>query len=191
MKKLIAASVLLFASTGVFAGGLDLALSDETANLAFLFNPPGVEVSHAQVGIGVLYNDADDLLFHASVLALGPGRYDGRFFRLGAGVKIYAGDLDGLDETIGALAIGGRLGIPIVRDNANPVDAVVEGYFAPGITSAGDTESLMEWAARIQVEIVPSARAYLGYRFVEADVEDIGDVEIDDNFHVGISIDFY
>ncbi len=188
MKKLIAALAFLVGSSGVNAAGLDLALSNETANLSFLFNPPGTA---SQVGVGAMFNDADDLILYGTIMAMGPRKYEDKFVSLGAGVKIYGGDLDDLDQTVGALAIGGRVGLPIVRNTVNPVDTVFEGYFAPGITSTGDTEKLWEFSGRLQVEILPSARAYLGYRLVKVDTEDFGKVEIDDNIHLGISIDFY
>ena len=50
---------------------------------------------------------------------------------------------------------------------------------------------MWEYSARLQVEVVRSARAYLGFRQVRVDVDDVGKVDVDDNFHLGISIDFY
>ncbi|MCB1756669.1 MAG: hypothetical protein KDJ38_14195, partial [Gammaproteobacteria bacterium] len=168
MKKTLAALVLLFCSSTSFAAGLDLALSNESANLALLFNPPGASVNNSQISVGALFNDLDDLVFYGSIMALGPGKYEENYYSLGAGVKLYGGDLD-IDQSVGALAIGARAGFYILPHPVNPVDVVVEGFFAPGITSASDTEKLWEFAGRLQVEIVRSARAYVGYRLMKID----------------------
>lgn len=190
MKKFIVALVLLFCSSTSFAAGLDLALSNESANLALLFNPPGASVNNSQVTVGALFNDLDDLVFYGSIMALGSGQQDENYYSLGAGLKLYGGDLD-IDQSVGALAIGARAGFYILRNPVNPVDVQIEGFFAPGITSGADTESLMEFSSRLQVEIVRSARAYVGYRLLKIDTKDFGKVEVDDNIHIGISIDFY
>ncbi|HBR96420.1 MAG TPA: hypothetical protein DD979_03460 [Gammaproteobacteria bacterium] len=191
MKKLLAALTLFVASFTANGAGLDLALSDETANLALLFNPGGDAVSNSQISLGAMFNDLDDLVFYGTLMALGASKYEEKYLSLGAGVRIYAGDLDELDHTVGALAIGGRAGIYVLPHPVNPVDVVLEGFFAPGITSTGDTEKMWEYSARLQVEVVRSARAYLGFRQVRVDVDDVGKVDVDDNFHLGISIDFY
>lgn len=189
MKKILSALVLLFSSSMSHAAGLDLALSNESANLAVLFNPPGT-VSNSEMSVGALFNDYKDLVMYASIMATGPGQYNDDYYTLGAGIKIYAGSLDN-EQSIGALAIGGRFGVYLFTHPVNPVDFVFEGFYAPGITSTGDTESLMEISARLRVEIVRSARAYLGYRLMKADTDEFDNVEIDDNVHIGISIDFY
>ncbi len=190
MKKIFSALVLIACTSTSYAAGLDLALSDESANIALLFNPPGASVNNAQISVGGLFNDLDDLVVYGSLLALGPGKYDEQYYTLGAGVKLYGGSLD-IDQDIGALAIGARAGFYIYPHPVNPVDIVLEGYFAPGITSFGDTEKLWEFSGRLQVEIVRSARAYLGYRLMEVETSDFDEIEVDDNIHLGISIDFY
>ncbi len=189
MKKILVAVMLIVGSTMGNAAGLDLALSDETANLQLLINPYGIAAGNSEVAIGGLINDEDDVLFFASVMARGPRQSNSAFYSLGAGMKIYGGNLD-LDQSIGALAIGARIGILIVPHPVNPVDLVVEGFFAPSITSAGDTEKLWEISTKLQLEIVPAARAYLGYRLVKVDTKDFGKVELDDNLHIGINISF-
>ncbi len=189
MKKILSALVLLISSSMSHAAGLDLALSNESANLSLLFNAPGT-VNSSQMSLGAIFNDYDDLVMYASVMATGPSQYNEDYYSLGAGLKVYAGSLDS-DQSIGALAIGGRFGVVLFAHPVNPVDFVFEGFYAPGITSTGDTESMMEVSGHLALEIVRSARAYVGYRLMKADTKDFDNVEIDDNVHIGISIDFY
>ncbi len=189
MKKLLLAIILFVCVSTTQAAGLDLALSDESANLQLLINPYGLASGNSEIAMGGLINDVDDVLFFASIMARGPRQSETAFYTLGAGIKIYGGNLD-LDQSIGALAIGARVGILVVPHRINPVDFVVEGYFAPKITSAGDTEKLWEISGKFQLEIVPSARVYLGYRLIKADTKDFGKVELDDNVHLGLNISF-
>ena len=189
MKKLLAGLALFVCASFSHGAGLDLALSDESANLQLLINPYGLASGNSEIAVGGLVNDVDDVLFFGSIMARGPRQSETAFYALGAGMKIYGGNLE-VDQSIGALAIGARVGILVVPHRVNPVDFVVEGYFAPSITSAGDTEKLWEIAGKFQLEIVPSARVYLGYRLIKADTKDFGKVELDDNIHLGINISF-
>lgn len=65
-----------------------------------------------------------------------------------------------------------------------------EGYAAPSVTSFSDTERFYEAMARFEVEVVPSTRGYVGYRWMETRLEDVGKYKLDDAFHVGIRIFF-
>ena len=49
-----------------------------------------------------------------------------------------------------------------------------------------DAESLTELVLRYEFEIVPSTRAYVGYRLLEVDFDEVDDAEFDDEFHLGI-----
>jgi len=196
MRKLIA-TFLLFASVAQLqAAGLDLANSAETATFQVLGNPYGLAQQTSEIAVGGLINEADDLLFFASVMARGPRQSEAAQYTLGAGMKIYAGSLDLViddkteSQSVGALAIGAKVSILVLPHKVNPIDFVLEGFFAPSITSAGDAEKLWEFGGRFQVEVVPSARGYLGYRLIKVDITDHGKVKVDDNIHVGLSIDF-
>ncbi len=183
------AFVLCLCASTSHSAGLDLALSDESANLQLLINPYGLASGNSEIAIGGLINDVDDVLFFASIMARGPRQSNNAFYALGAGMKIYGGNLD-IDQSVGALAIGARIGILVVPHRVNPVDFVIEGFFAPSITSASDTEKLWEVSGKFQLEIVPAARVYLGYRLVKMDTKEYGKVELDDNIHLGINISF-
>lgn len=192
MKKILAALCLLGAVNQAQAAtaGLDLALSNESANLGIEFTPWGALAASSVANVGALYNERDDLVFYGTMMARGNREVDRNYVTLGAGLKVYAGDVDELDQSVGALAIGGELGLVLVP-SANPIDLLFQGFVAPSITTFGDTEKLMEFSAKLRVEIVHSARAYVGYRLLQIDTEDYDDIEIDDNIHVGINIDFY
>ncbi|MDO6460872.1 YfaZ family outer membrane protein [Granulosicoccaceae sp. 1_MG-2023] len=192
MKKILAALFLLAAANHAQAAtaSLDLALSNESANLAVDFTPPGAVAASTVANLGGIYNENHDLIFFGTLMARGSREFDRNYVTLGAGLKAYGGSVDELDQSVGALAIGGELGVVLVP-SANPIDMLLQGFVAPSITTFGDTEKLVEFSAKLRVEIVRSARAYVGYRLMQVDTEDYDDIEIDDNIHVGINIDFY
>jgi len=64
MKKLAAAALLLFAPVSVWAAGLDLSLSNETANLVYLFRNDPLNRSRqpnedggSELAAGIFFNE--------------------------------------------------------------------------------------------------------------------------------------
>ena len=199
MRTLLSVFVLscLLSTTGAHASGFDLSLSNETANLEFLApvrkftrgNRGGQLQSTGQVSVGFLYNDLDDIVLHGKLVAVGNQTTTRVPYQLEFGVKAYGGNVSDTDTNIGALAIGG--GIKIQNPaRFNPIDLKIEGFFTPGITTFGDTDSLLEIGARLSLEIVPAAKAFVGYRLLEVENEDAVTLELDDNIHFGVNIVF-
>ncbi len=174
-------------TSAAHAAGLDISLADETAHLQYLTDSGSLGYGGADVGLGVFFNEADDVVATGNLLVTSnPSRNNNLQFGIGA--KAYGGNVDRTDETVGAIAIGGLLRYIIPAET--PMAVAVEGYGAPSITSFADTEDLSELTTRFEIEVMPSTRGYVGYRFLEPDLETGGEVELDDNFHVGIRITF-
>jgi hypothetical protein len=197
MKHAIAALLgvwLLFSGVSVAqAGGLDLSLSNETALLEVQL-APGMRFmpnqgGGAEVSIGLFTNEPGDNLVFATLLARGVRQSNTGQYNLGAGVKLIGGDLD-ISESVGALALGFQASILLASSTYNPVDFVVEGFYAPSISSFSDAESFTELGARLQVEIIPQARAFVGYRRMLFDTNDYPELSIDRSVHVGLSLRF-
>jgi len=66
----------------------------------------------------------------------------------------------------------------------------MEAYYAPAITSFSDTEEVAQVEARVEVNIMPAARAYLGYRYLKTRLKLAGDVVLDNRFHLGVRLSF-
>jgi hypothetical protein len=67
---------------------------------------------------------------------------------------------------------------------------VLEGFYAPDITSFGGTESVGEVSLRYEVQVVPNTLGYVGYRKLDVGLDGHSDVELDDNVHMGIRLIF-
>ncbi len=200
MKRLLAGLVLISASAGAQAAGLDLALGSETANVQFLFNPYQIETgSGSELAIGAFVNEGSDVIVSGTLMASGLRQTDISQYNLGAAVKILGAQID-IDEadvvagedaqTLGALALGFKFGVLLNPSRTAPVEAGLEGYYAPNITSFSDAQNYFELAARLQMDIIPQAKAYVGYRRIRADTRLYDSLELDGSLHVGIRLTF-
>lgn len=187
IKRFMGVVGLALFSTGVHANGFDISLSDETANVVYLTDSGSFGYGGADVGFGLFWNENDDYVGHANILVTGNPQ-SGNNFQFGVGAKGFAGNVDGPDEDIAAIGIGGL--VRYVIPAQTPMGVSLEGYWAPDVTSFSDTKSLKEVTARFEIEVMPSARGYVGYRLLEPELDNAGDVEIDDELHVGIRFTF-
>ena len=190
-KALITITALLF-TTNAPAAGLDLKLSSETAEVTFLTQSATFGYGGADIGIGLFINEQDDFLVNGSIIVSGSGTGDVRALHFGVGGKIYAGQLDFgpnvPDPSGGAIAIGGNL--RYVFPSSTPFAILVEGFWAPSVTSFSDFDRLVEYRAALELEVTPSARAYIGYRKLEVELDTgLKDV-LDDNPHIGVRFAF-
>ncbi len=201
MKKVLAGLCLLFSSMGVSASGLDFALSNETANLSVLLNPAYQfnQGGGSELALGGFVSEQGDKLAHATLMARGFRQSaSGAQYSMGAGMKAVAGDIaipsvgdvEETDESVGAVALGFQFGLLLASSRYNPIELAFEGYLAPSITSFSDAERYAEIGARLQIDVIPQARAYIGYRRMQFDTNDYNDVQIDRSVHLGIKLTF-
>lgn len=193
LKRIAAILALSMIATQANARGLDLRLADETAELIYLTESSTFGYGGADVGIGVLFNEADDLMFSGAAMVTGHGAGNNRALKFGVGAKLSLTILDDrnntvADEEFGALAIGGQ--IRYVVPSATPVAFLAEGFVAPKIVSFSGAEQYTEYRFAIELEVTPSARAYVGYRNIEYELENGAEIELDDDPHIGIRIEF-
>lgn len=197
MKKVLAGLTLAVWSMGAQATGIELALSNKTANLALLINPYQFQMGGgSELALGAFINEGGDNLVHATLMARGYRQTNRSQYNLGAGIKLIGGDINietdtgDDDESVGALGLGFQAGMLLNPSRMNPVEFTVEGFMAPKITSFSDAESFSEIGARLQVEVIPQARAYIGYRRMKFDTNDYNNVNLDQSVHLGIKLTF-
>ena len=201
MKKALAGLALLLGPLGVNAGGLDLALSNDTANLSLLLNPyQFYEGGGSELALGGFISESGDSLLHATLMARGYRQSAKSQYNLGAGIKAIVGDVEISegelgstetdDESVGAVALGFQAGMLISSSNYNPIELSFEGFYAPSITSFSDAERYSELSARLQIEVIPQARAYVGYRRMRFNTNDYNNIRLDRSIHIGLKITY-
>ena len=198
LKKALIIIAALLPASNVLSLGLDLKLSSETAEVTFLTQNATFGYGGADIGIGLLINENDDFLVNGGILVSGSGTGDVRALHFGVGGKAYAGRLDfqslnpGNDSqdnpSGGAIAVGGN--IRYVFPAKMPFAILVEGFWAPSVTSFSDFDGLVEYRAALELEVTPSARAYIGYRVLEVELDTGLEYDVDDSAHIGVRFAF-
>ena len=189
-KALIFILVMAPFSTA-FAAAIDFRLGSEVAEVIYKTEDATFGYGGADIGVGLLLTDNDDFLATGSILVSGSNAGDVNGLHLGVGAKIYAGKLDFPvnDQDGVSLAIGGQ--VRYIFAGKMPVAILLEGFYAPSVTSLSNFDGNTEVRFAVEVEVTPSARAYVGYRSLEFDLENKkSDHELDDKVHVGVRFAF-
>ena len=179
---LLTASVSLSANAG---GTLDMSLSNSHFRL-------GVDATRVSSGVHLgasWLHDEDkgelgELGFH--VVETRPRN---RNVFVGIGLKAHIAHLHDIEENVGAIGVGGffRYGLPVNPD----INLAGYAYFAPSVLSFNDTENVINTDVRLQYNVIPSARLFLGYRYVGIKMEDYKKrYRIGEGLHIGVSLDF-
>lgn len=189
IKKVLLVVLALFPFSNAVANGIDLRLSSDAAEFTLLTESSSFGYGGADVGIGVFFDDNDNVIVNGSIIVSGTGLGNLPGLNFGVGVKAYVGTLDLIDETGGALAIGatGRYVFP----GPTPMAVLVEAFVAPSVSSLADFEGVTEFRVGLEIEVTPSARAYIGYRDFEVDTDLISaGITLDDEIHFGVRFSY-
>lgn len=205
MNKIISTAALLSClvmSNVASARGLDISLSQKTAQINYIFDVNPLKTSGADVAVGLFYNkvkhhgvDTDAIIAHGKVLVAGNFKNMNQYFKLGIGAKAAAGrvnfDVPQSDDAgIGYVALGARLTY-LIPSAAIPMGIYGEVFYAPQITSFSDTDVAREFTVGFEAEITPAAKAYIGYRGYDVKFENSTQYfDLDERIHVGVLISF-
>ncbi|MEX0732361.1 MAG: YfaZ family outer membrane protein [Aquisalimonadaceae bacterium] len=190
MLRRCAIAAMLFAATTAAsqASELEFAVSDEMAEVLAAGRTSPDASQNSRFGGGILFNDEDDLMgtLFLQVNNRGSGRWQPVTF--GVGAKAYVADLDRADKTVGALGLGGDIGIGIPA--GIPMSIILQGYLSPTITTSGNAKRVTDVMVRLEAEVTRGAHAFLGYRRIKVHSNEFRDTLIDDGPHAGIRLQF-
>jgi len=187
-KSFISMLMLLMVSQAN-ATGFEFRVAQETAEVSYLYKSSTFGYGGSDVAWSYLFNENKDKMVSGSFLISGNGAGSKRALQFGVGVKVFAADIGGAaDVQGGGLGIGGLL--RYVFSSATPVAILVEAYTVPEITSFGDTNNFSEARFALELEVSPSARAYIGYKTVSFEDENKTEYEVDDSAHFGVRLSF-
>lgn len=192
-RNLASLSLVVFMLAVAFrvqASAIDFRLSSETAEFAFLTESSTFGYGGADMGFSVFIDEDDNFIGTGSILVSGSSAGDVRALHFGVGAKVYAGVLEGpTEDPAGAgLAIGGQ--VRYVFPGSTPLAILFEGFVAPEVVSIADFDGIQEFRLALELEVTPSARAYVGYRHLEIELDNGADAELDDRAHVGVRFSF-
>lgn len=196
LRKALIVTTLLVPFSNVSAGAIDFRVGQDMAELTFFTQNASFGYGGADIGIGVLFNEYNDVIANGSILVSGSSAGDVKALHFGVGAKIYAGDINGPDAAPvdiqgGAVAIGGQ--IRYVFPGSTPFAVLGEIFFAPEVTSISEWDRMLEYRVALELEITPSARAYVGYRVMEVEFDALGSkvgYDVDDSANIGVRFEF-
>jgi hypothetical protein len=190
-KALIITAVLTPFQNG-FAGAIDFRVARDMAELTYLTQTSSFGYGGADIGFGALINQYNDVVANGSIIVSGSSTGDVKGLHFGVGAKAYAGTLNGESDNVnidgGAVAIGGHL--RYVFPSSTPVAILGEVFYAPEVTSISEFDGLREYRVDLELEVTPSARAYVGYRKLEVTYNSSIDYDVDDEAHIGVRFEF-
>lgn len=164
-------------------GSLDLSLANDDFRIAF-------DATQANSGVHVnaawLHHETDGDMVSGGLHVVDV-RPASRNLYVGIGATLHLINTDWFDAA--ALGVGGffRYAFPAQRDLA------VAGYlyYAPSVLAFSDAKNLINSDVRLQYSVIPSARLFVGYRYVGVGLEGTNKrYELGDGLHAGLSIDF-
>ena len=195
LRKALIVTVLLVPFNNASAGAIDFRVAQDMAEITFFTQNASFGYGGADIGFGVLFNEYNDVIANGSILVSGSTAGDVKGLHFGVGAKLYGGDINGPDPSVdiqgGAVAIGGK--IRYVFPSNAPLAVLGEAFFAPEVTSISEFDRVVEYRIALELEVTPSARAYIGYRNLEIAFSHSGrdiDYEVDDSAHIGVRFEF-
>ncbi len=188
LKTIAGLALAMAVSATSQASELDLALSNETAAIEVLLDTDRINAQGANINVGALYNEDDDLLGFIGVASgNGTDQLD-KPYSLGVGARLYYANIDTPDVNVSALALGanGR-----VKFQAGlPLALAGDFYFAPKITTFSDGDDLWDARVRLETSVSDNAAAFVGYRKVQAGLKAGGSHNLDDRVQLGVRFKF-
>jgi len=196
LRKALIITALLIPFNNVSAGAIDFRVGENMAELTFFTQNASFGYGGADIGFGVLVNEYNDVIANGSILVSGTSAGDVKALHFGVGAKLYGGDINGPDNASvdiqgGAVAIGGQ--VRYVFPGSAPFAVLGEIFYAPEVTSISEWDRLLEYRVALELEVTPSARAYVGYRMLEVEFNTSGvnvDYEVDDSANIGVRFEF-
>lgn len=174
-------------SSGVQAADLELAFSEATALVDLHLDSGIMAEGGANLSVGGLFNEDDDVVLTLGLMAQGSPAGQ-QPFKVGIGGKLYFAEVDEPNTSIQAVALGAKL-MYFIPANI-PLSFGGEIFFAPGITTFGDGENLIDARLRFEVDVLPSASIFFGYRNLNIDLDNGQEHDVDEFVHFGLRIQF-
>lgn len=138
-------------------------------------------------GLGFLGSDEDEQVINARFLRYGKPVGDPPF-ALGVGLGVYAAEAEVPDKQSFAVALMGS--IETRFDSGYPVRLVLEGAYAPDVSTFGDGDQVVDLWARVELELSDIAQFFVGYRVVELQFDDGTERDLGESVQVGVRLGF-
>ncbi len=179
--RLIVFTLLAAASFSAAAGSVDINLSNDTIEAKFYGNAGAADWT-----FGGLYNrDSRDRALNVGLLATGDSAIGNSRFEGGLGGKIYSVTVGSGDLV--ALALGGQM--RWFPGNGSFALATYV-FYAPHVVTLVDGQRFFDAGVRAEVEVIRNSFVYVGYRQMQAELDNNVKLNVDKGGFVGLQIKF-
>ncbi len=179
--RLIVFALLAAASFSAAAGSVDLNLSNHSIEAKFYANAGAADWT-----FGGLYNrDTRDRALNVGLLATGDSAIGNSRFEGGLGGKVYSVTVGNADVL--ALALGGQARW-FPGNGSFALGAYV--FYAPHVVTLLDGQRFFDVGVRAEVEVIRNSFLYVGYRQVQAELDNQVKLNVDKGAFVGMQIKF-
>jgi hypothetical protein len=179
--RLFVFALLAAASVSARAGSVDVNLSNDTIEAKFYANAGAADWT-----FGGLYNrDTKDRALSVGLLATGDSAIGNSRFEGGLGGKVYSVTVGNGDVL--ALALGGQ-----VRWFPGNGSFALGTYlfYAPHVVTVLDGQRFFDAGVRAEVEVIRNSFLYVGYRQMQAELDNNVKLNVDKGGFVGLQIKF-
>jgi len=179
--RLIVFGLLAAASFSAAAGSVDLNLSNHSIEAKFYANAGAADWT-----FGGLYNrDTRDRALNVGLLATGDSAIGNSRFEGGLGGKVYSVAVGNADVL--ALALGGQVRW-FPGNGSFALGAYV--FYAPHVVTLLDGQRFFDVGVRAEVELIRNSFLYVGYRQVQAELDNQVKLNVDKGAFIGMQIKF-
>jgi len=179
--RLIVFGLLAAASFSAAAGSVDLNLSNHSIEAKFYANAGAADWT-----FGGLYNrDTRDRALNVGLLATGDSAIGNSRFEGGLGGKVYSVAVGNADVL--ALALGGQMRW-FPGNGSFALGAYV--FYAPHVVTLLDGQRFFDVGVRAEVELIRNSFLYVGYRQVQAELDNQVKLNVDKGAFIGVQIKF-
>lgn len=188
MKKIMVAGLVgLLSSVSAQAGDLEAYLSAKSINAQYTMDVGDMGYGGGRFMFGGFYNNDHDLQGNIGLMVTGTPT-SGKPFTYGLGLMGYLASIDQPSKNVQAVTLGGLFKYHI--PSSTPMAVSTRLFYAPEITTFGDGENYMDFWADYEIEVLPAAAAFAGYRKTRTKIKSWGNYDLEDRFHIGIRMTF-
>ena len=163
------------------AYSLEAYVSSEAIQAQYIRETSVSDIGEAEIGVGVFFNEDRDLIGLATGLAV-IGRPDAfTRFSLRVGTRLYAAFLNGEDEDVFGISVGGDARYLLGKERGNSI--VLNIFYAPDILVFGSADSVRDASVRFETGLQGNTTIFVGYRTLKFELAATRNVE--DSVHIG------
>ena len=184
MQRSIILSFLILFSSIANAQSINAQLSGDSARFDYSSDVLGEALGRLELNAGILYNENDDYAVSAGLQVRGENLDAPLLVSLGA--RAYYGEVRIYTATV--IALGGDVVFAPISIPGFEIGA--HFYIAPEPVAFSDSIGLLDYGIRVGYQVIPLSTVYLGYQKFEIEIQNVGDVLLDDGIVFGLNIQF-